>query len=83
MKRPAHDSLSAAMGRLLAERRSSELAGLEAAYRAIPTAFTRVADRLRDLQTGVLSYNMLGLLLGVILLALSLLFFGGALGGLF
>jgi NADH-quinone oxidoreductase subunit L len=60
-----------------------ELAGLEAAYRAIPTAFTRVADRLRDLQTGVLSYNMLGLLLGVILLALSLLFFGGALGGLF
>jgi NADH-quinone oxidoreductase subunit L len=60
-----------------------ELAGLDAAYRAIPTAFTRVADRLRDMQTGVLSYNMLGLLLGVVLLALSLLFFGGAFGRLF
>ena len=56
-----------------------ELGGLEAFNRLVVKAFVGFSSRFRKIQSGVLSYNMLAMFVGIILLATLLLLFGGGL----
>jgi NADH-quinone oxidoreductase subunit L len=59
-----------------------ELRGLEAFNRVLAKAVTGLSRKFRKIQSGVLSYNMLAVFFGIILLAILLLLFGGGFGGL-
>jgi len=54
-----------------------ELKGLENFNETLVNTVNRVTERLRDLHTGILSLNMLGVLIGIVLLAILLVIFGG------
>jgi hypothetical protein len=54
-----------------------ELKGLEAFNETLVKTVTRVTERVRDLHSGILSLNMLAVLIGIVLLAILLLTFGG------
>jgi NADH-quinone oxidoreductase subunit L len=54
-----------------------ELGGFEAFNRKIVENATRFSKKIRETQTGILSHNMLGVLLGIVLLAILLFLFGG------
>ena len=59
---------------------SVELKSFEGFNRTVMENTTGLSDRIRGTQTGVLSYNMLIILIGMAILAVSLLIFGGYLG---
>jgi NADH-quinone oxidoreductase subunit L len=54
-----------------------ELKGLENFNETLVNTVTRATERLRDLHTGILSLNMLSVLIGIVLLAILLVTFGG------
>lgn len=58
-----------------------ELQRFEAFNDAVPRGVARLADRVRDLHTGVLSYNMLAALGGIVLMLVLVLLSGGRGGG--
>jgi len=59
-----------------------ELGGLEAFNRLLAKAVASLSRKFRKIQSGVLSYNILAVFVGIILLAILLLLFGGGLWGL-
>ena len=56
-----------------------ELKGFEAFNEAFTKNVARLSEKVRDTHTGVLSYNMLGVLVGIILLMVLLFIYGGSL----
>ncbi|MDH5449531.1 MAG: NADH-quinone oxidoreductase subunit L [Candidatus Bathyarchaeota archaeon] len=54
-----------------------ELGGLEGFNRLIAKTVTNLSEKFRKIQSGVLSYNILAVFAGFILLAILLLLFGG------
>jgi hypothetical protein len=54
-----------------------ELGGLESFNRLIAKTVTNLSKKFRKIQSGVLSYNILAVFAGFILLAILLLLFGG------
>jgi len=56
---------------------SIELRCFEGLNQKIVESTTNLSSRIRETQTGVLSYNMLILLIGILMIAVSLLIFGG------
>jgi len=58
-----------------------ELQRFEAFNDAFPRGVARLAERVRDLHTGVLSYNMLAALGGIVLMLVLVLLSGGLGGG--
>jgi NADH:ubiquinone oxidoreductase subunit 5 (subunit L)/multisubunit Na+/H+ antiporter MnhA subunit len=59
---------------------SVELEGFEEVNQKLSGGTAKVANKLRRIQTGILSYNIFLMLIGVVLLAVMLLKFGGYLG---
>ena len=57
-----------------------ELKGFEGFNEALNKGVTYLSEKVGDTHTGVLSYNMLAVLVGIILLAILLLIYGGILG---
>jgi hypothetical protein len=60
---------------------SMELGCFEKFNQKVVENVTKISERMREVQTGVLSYNMLMMLFGTIMLALLLLMFGGGYAG--
>ncbi len=59
-----------------------ELGGLEAFNRLIAKTVTSLSEKFRKIQSGVLSYNILAVLVGIVFLVILLLLFGGGFRGL-
>mgnify|MGYP003874973791 CR=1 FL=1 len=60
---------------------SIELGCFEKFNQRVVESVTKISGRMREVQTGVLSYNMLMMLFGTIMLALLLFMFGGGYAG--
>ena len=59
-----------------------ELGGLEALNRVLAKTVTSLSGKFRKTQSGVLSYNILAVSIGIVLLVILLLLFGGGFQGL-
>lgn len=59
-----------------------ELGGLEAFNRLIAKTVFSLSEKFRKIQSGVLSYNLLAVFVGIVLLVILLLLFGGGFRGL-
>jgi len=57
-----------------------ELKGFEAFNETFTKGVTHISEKMRDAHTGVLSYNMLAVLVGIILMVVLLFIYGGSLG---
>lgn len=59
---------------------SVELGGFERLNQVLLEGVTKMSQKIRAVQTGVLSVNMLVMLIGAVVLAVSLMLFGGFMG---
>ena len=57
-----------------------ELEGFEGFNATVKNSVTRLSNRMRAVHTGVLSYNMLAVLVGIIVMVVLLLGYGGRVG---